>query len=98
MPLVTLKRNSKSEFSKSRTAITNFLNYHLWPEDNRHAVIEYNTQQKFSINIWIGIISEHLISTHFIPHRLKGEEYRRFLEYELPGLIEEIPLCQQFFM
>lgn len=46
-------------------------------------------QQEFSANIWNGLISEHLIGSHFVPPRFSDEEYRRFLKKELLGLMEE---------
>lgn len=45
-------------------------------------------QQQFSLNVWAGIISDHLIGPYFLPARLNGEAYCDFLENQLPGLLE----------
>jgi hypothetical protein len=49
-------------------------------------------QHRFSINVWAGIIGTHLIGPFLLPARLTGENYLNFLNVDLPGLLEEIPL------
>lgn len=61
------------EASFSRDAIQNFHNRHVWAEENPHSVIESRHQYQFSVNVWIGIVDEHLIGPHFLPLRLTGE-------------------------
>lgn len=80
------------EASFSRDAIINFHNNHIWAEDNPNAIIENHSQVQFSLNIWVGIIGDHLVGPCILPQRLTGEEYRRFLEYKLPELLEEVDL------
>ena len=82
----------------SRNSIINYHNNHIWAENNPHALIENNFQEQFSFNIWVGIVGDYLIGPHFLPPRLNGEEYRRFLEFVLPELLEEIPAMERFRM
>ena len=81
------------EASFSREAIRNFHNNHLWDFKNPHAIGEGGFQQQFSVNVWAGIIGDHLIGPHFLPPRLNGDTYRQFLEEILPGLLEDVPLA-----
>lgn len=75
----------------SRNAIRNFHNNHFWDYENPHAFVESGFQQ-FSVDIWAGIIGDHLMGPHFLPHWLNGVMYRQFFEETLPGLLEDVPL------
>lgn len=79
------------EASFSRDCIRNFHNNHLWADENPHGFFEGNHQYQFSLNVWLGIIDNHLIGPHFLPQRLNGEAYCHLLE-QLPVLLEEVPL------
>nr|CAH7727295.1 unnamed protein product [Callosobruchus chinensis] len=74
----------------SRNAIINFHDNHVWSEDNPHAFIKHHFQKQFSSNIWAGIIGNHFIGPYFLPHRLTGEQYQRFLVHVLPELLEDM--------
>lgn len=80
------------EANFSRNAITNFHNNHYWAQENPHAITETHFQQQFSLNVWIGIISDHLIGPFFLPGRLNGQDYCNFLTNDLPLLLEHVPL------
>lgn len=80
------------EANFSRNAIRNFHNNHLWADENPHAVMETHYQEQFSVNVWAGIVGDFLIGPFFLPGRLDGQSYRRFLEDNLPILLEDVPL------
>lgn len=80
------------EANFSRNAIRNFHNNHIWAEENPHAIVECNHQQQFSVNVWAAILGNYLIGPFFLPARLNGHTYRRFLEENLPILLEEVPI------
>lgn len=80
------------EANFSRDAIINYHNNHIWAEENPHAIVEAHHQEQFSLNVWVGIIGNHLIGPHFLPPRLNGDTYSQFLREELPGLLDEVPL------
>lgn len=80
------------EANFSRNAIQNSHNNHLWAEENPHAIIETHFQYQFSVNVWVGIIGDHLVGPFFLPSRLDGSYYRKFLETELAILLESVPL------
>jgi hypothetical protein len=45
-------------------------------------------QQRFSINVWLGIVCDYLVGPHVLPHRFAGNRYRDFLLHDLPKLLE----------
>lgn len=92
-PNFTSKVLFTDEASFSREGITNFHNNHSWDYENPHAIGESGFQQQLSVNVWAGIVGDHLIGPHFLPPRLNGDTYRQFLEETLPGLLEEVPLA-----
>lgn len=76
----------------TRDGIFNFHNVHLWHEENPHAIIQSRHQHQFSINVWAGIIGDFLIGPFVLPGRLNGQNYRNFLENDLPNMLEDVPL------
>lgn len=76
----------------SRDGVINSHNLHMWDEENPHAIIQTKNQHKFLINIWMGIIGNHLIGPFIIDGRLNGVNYLQFLQEELNNLLEEVPL------
>lgn len=89
------------EANFSRDAIMNFHNNHIWAEDNPYEILESRHQHTFSVNVWAGIIGDHLIGPFFLPRRLTGETYHNFLQNELPILLEDVPVQlrrQMYFM
>lgn len=70
----------------------NLHNEHYWSDENPHGIIERGFQNRFSVNVWAGIVGDHLIGPHFFPQRLNGEIYLDFLRNRLPILLEDVPL------
>jgi hypothetical protein len=60
---------------------------HLWAQENPHGVRQSNFQQRFSINIWAGIVDNFLIGSHELPAGLTGASYYHFLHDDLPLLL-----------
>ena len=74
--------------------IFNFHNTHFWSDVNPHAVHESPHQQRFSLNVWLGVLGDRLIGPHILPRKHYGRGYLRFLRRDLPGLLEDVPLAQ----
>lgn len=72
--------------------IPNKHNYHHYAQENPHITMPINNQNRFSINVWAGIIGQHLIGPHFFEERLTGARYLEFLRNTLPELMEDVPL------
>jgi hypothetical protein len=82
----------------TRDGINNTRNSHAWPNENPHAMVECNFQQRFSVDVWRGVIHKYLIGPHFIEGRLTSVQYRNFLQHEFPLLLEDVPLASRVRM
>ena len=60
--------------------------------ENPHATVESNTQLHFTVNVWCAVVDDQLIGPFILEIRLTGEVYLRFLQEELPRLLEDVPL------
>ena len=75
-----------------RSGVNNTHNSHVWADENPHATVESNFQQRFSVNVWCAVLDDQLIGPFILDDRLTGEVYLRFLQEELPQLLEDVPL------
>jgi len=66
-------------------------NSHVWA-DNPHATVESNFQIHFSVNVGCAVLDDQLIGPFILEGRPTGEENLRFLQEELPRLLENVPL------
>lgn len=62
----------------------------LWAEENPHGISQKNSQRKFSINVWCGLLDNNLIGPHIFEGTLNGEMYLNFLRDTLPELLQGI--------
>ena len=76
----------------NRNGVNNTHNFHVWGDDNPHATVESNFQQRVSVNVWCAVLDDQLIGSFILEGRLTGEAYLRFLQEELPQLLEDVPL------
>jgi hypothetical protein len=44
-------------------------------------------------NVWAGIVGDCLVGSHLLPHRVTGNHYQDFLSYDLPKILEVVPLA-----
>lgn len=66
-------------------------NSHYWSANNPHWMVEIDTQNKFCVNVWCGIIKDKIIVFIF-EETLNGERYLEFLSNDLGSLLDEVPL------
>ena len=76
----------------NRDGVNNTHNSHVWADENPHATVESNFQQRFSVNVWYAVLDDQLIGPFILKGRLTGEAYLRFLQEKLPQLLEGVPL------
>ena len=81
------------EATFSRNGINNTRNTHRWSDENPHATTATNFQLRFSVNVWCGMIDNHLVRPVILTNRLNGINYLKFLQEELPNVLEDIPLA-----
>jgi len=72
--------------------VSNTHDSHVWADVNPHATVESNFQQCFSVHVWCAVLDNQLIGPFILEGRLTGEVYLRFLQEELPRLVEDVPL------
>lgn len=68
-------------------------NNRYWSRQNPHLIREGNFQERFGINVWMGVLGNHIIGPIFFEGPLTAVRYRGFLENEIEGFIDEIPLA-----
>jgi len=76
----------------NRNGVNNLHNSHVWADENPHATVESNFQLRFSVNVWCAVPDDQLIGPFILEGRLTGEACLRFLQEELPRLLEDVPL------
>jgi len=76
----------------NRDIVNNTHNSHVWGDENPHATVESNFQQRFSVNVWCAVLDDQLTGPFILEGRLTGEAYLRFLQEELPQLMEDVLL------
>ena len=76
----------------NRDGVNNKHNSHVWGDENPHATVESNFQQRFSVNVWCAVLDDRLIGPFILEGCLTGEACLRFLQEELPQLLEDVPL------
>ena len=70
----------------------NLHNSHYWSETNPHWQREVNYQNRWSVNVWCGILNGEIIGPYFFEETLKGDRYLEFLINDLPILLENVSL------
>jgi len=85
------------EATFSRNGINNTRNSHRRSHENPHGTVKTNFQ-RFSINVWCGMIDDMLIGPVILDDRTTGRNYLDLLQNELPKQLEDVPLATQIAM
>lgn len=65
-------------------------NFHFFATENPHFV-RMHSQNRWSLNVWGGIVGQYVIGPHFFEGRVTGEIYLDFLQNHLPQLLAHVP-------
>ncbi|EFN81575.1 hypothetical protein EAI_17384, partial [Harpegnathos saltator] len=65
-------------------------NCRYWADENPHWMRESKTQYPQKLNVWAGIINNHLIGPFFIDGNLTAQRYENMLRNEIIPTIREI--------
>lgn len=84
--------SDEATFTKDGFFNVHNAHHYSYVGDNPHLVKETKHQQRFGINVWIGVVGNNLVGPVELPGRLNGENYLNFLRNVLPNLLEEVPL------
>ena len=66
--------------------------FHVWVDENHHTTVESNFRLHFSVIVWCAVLDDQLIGTFILEGRLTGQVYLKFLQEELPRVLEDVPL------
>ena len=80
------------EVQFNSNSVNNTHNSHVWADENPHTTVESKFKLRFSFNVWCAFLDDQLIGPFILEGRLTGEAYLRFLQEELPRLLEDVPL------
>lgn len=86
------------EATFTRDGFFNLHNAHnyAYVGENPHKIKETKHQQKFSINVWIGVVGNQLLGPVKLPARLTGAHYLHFIADLLPDLMDDVPLAIRY--
>lgn len=73
------------------TGCVNRHNFHYYSIENPRIMRQLDNQHRWSINVWGGIIGEHVVGPHFFNGPLNGQMYLEFLTNNLPALVQNLP-------
>lgn len=65
-------------------------NFHYYATTNPHFV-RMHSQNRWSLNVWGGVVGEYMIGPYFFDVRVTGGVYLNFLRNNLPPLIGHVP-------
>lgn len=74
-----------------RNGFVNRHNFHYYATENPHLVHVNHFQQRWSLNVWGGIVGNYVIGPHFFEGRVNGDAFYNFLNEDFPLLIQCIP-------
>lgn len=72
--------------------LVNNHNFHYYDTENRHLFRTIDRQNRWSINVWGGIIDDFVIGPYFFDGCLNGQKFLRFLKRNLWLLLHHLPL------
>jgi len=80
------------EATFNESGIFNSKNNIYWAVENPNSSYETGRQEKFKVNVWAGIVGDHLIGPYILPERLDAHNYVVFLRDVPPELLEDVPI------
>jgi len=73
-------------------------NEHHYAEHNPHCIKVTNIQGRWTVNVWLGILGDHIIGPEFIEENVNANYYANFLRHRLNELLEDVPLANRLEM
>lgn len=73
-------------------------NEHHYAEYNPHCIKEKNIQGRWTVNVWLGIVGNHVIGPEFIEGYVNARYYSQFLLHRLDELLDDVPLVSRLEM
>jgi hypothetical protein len=68
-------------------------NTRYWATENPHLIREGAFQERFGVNVWLGVIGLRIVGPIFFYEPLDGPHYLQFLQNEVEGFLENLPIA-----
>lgn len=91
-PLICSKILWSDEANFSNNGFFNRNIHYKWTSENTHWHRPTGFQNRFSINVWLGILGTNLIGPYFYDGHLSGQRYLNFLRNEFNEFLDDLPL------
>ena len=75
----------------TRDGVFNFHNCHHYSLENPHVSRVQNSQVRFQVMIWAGVMDRTVIGPHEFLQSVNGERYTQFLDEDLENLLRVVP-------
>lgn len=76
----------------------NTQNYRVWATENPHRRVAVRTQDPQKVNVWAGLLKDHIIGPFFIDGTLAGTKYLELLQEQIvPDITRKKPNLRQFW-
>lgn len=69
-------------------------NTRYWATENHHLVREGRFQERFGINVWLGVLGTRIIGPIFFEEHLTADQYLDFLQNHIENILENLPVRQ----
>lgn len=73
----------------TRHGYSNPHNDHLWAAKNPHATISSSFQERFSVNVWAGVVNNRFVGPFIFEQSINSQRYLDFLRNHLDRLFNE---------
>jgi hypothetical protein len=85
----------ESTFKNNETVNKHNMDY--WAVDNPHWMHQEDHQNRWSLNVWRGVVNNRIVGPFFFEGHLNGDMHRNFLRDHLNNLLDAVvPLNQRY--
>lgn len=67
-------------------------NLHYYDDRNPNFIRTVDSQHRWSINVWAGMVGYKIVGPHFFEENLNGQNYEEFLRTEFEEFLDDLPL------
>ncbi|KAJ8937566.1 hypothetical protein NQ318_000107 [Aromia moschata] len=71
-------------------------NSRYWARENPHLFRQGAFQERFGVNVWMGVIGTRIIGPIFFENPVTADQYLQFLSNEIADFFENLPINEYF--
>ncbi|KAJ8937509.1 hypothetical protein NQ318_015975 [Aromia moschata] len=87
---------SSDESRFTNLGMFNKNNSRYWARENPHLYRQGAFQERFGVNVWMGVIGRRIVGPIFFENPLTADQYLQFLSNEIADFIENLPINEYF--